>query len=39
LRLPPEDEYNISVSDLPGGIYVVWIMTEGKIFKHKLIKI
>lgn len=39
LRFPPGDEYNISVADLPGGIYIVWIVTGGKIFKQKLIKI
>ncbi|MEI7421514.1 MAG: Ig-like domain-containing protein [Prolixibacteraceae bacterium] len=39
LRLPEEDEYSVSVADLPQGIYVVWIITEGNIFKQKLIKI
>lgn len=40
LRLHPEDEYNIPVSDLPTGIYVIWIITDGnKVVRQKLIKI
>jgi hypothetical protein len=37
-QLSPESKHLISVSDLPDGIYVVWVISEGKIFKDKLIK-
>lgn len=39
VQLLPENENSISVSDLSKGIYVVWIICDGKIFKDKLIKL
>jgi hypothetical protein len=38
-KLSPENENVISISDLAKGIYIVWVISDGKIFKDKLIKL
>ena len=38
VQLSAENENRISVSDLPTGIYVVWVINNGKVFTGKLIK-
>ena len=37
-QLSPGNEKAISVSDLPKGVYIVWAISDGKVFKEKLIK-
>ena len=37
-QMSNQNENTISVSDLSNGIYVVWIISGGKIFREKLIK-
>lgn len=32
------DVYNLSVTDLPSGVYVIEIQNNGIIFRHKLVK-
>ena len=38
-ELSPGNEKVISVSKLSRGVYIVWVISDGKIFKEKLIKI
>lgn len=37
-QLSPGTEKIVSVSDLPKGVYIVWVISDGKVFQEKLIK-